>query len=591
MDESMKGNKQLSTKIKIFGTLFLVSQLLLAVNNYGPHKIPGLSLLFDEPWIPAEEISLQQAIYGKAGNFTFEDITKTSGLNSFYRAKVDGTNPSYLEVMSGGLAVGDADGDGLDDILLISIPSFEEHPEKEASPTSLFKNNGDGTFRNITNQSGLENVKGYPQGALFFDFNNNGRQDLYIAAYDGGQLFRNDGGTFTDITEESGLSLNGLCGDLPCFGSAATAADYNRNGHLDLYIVNNVDWDIKDPSQYGERQLFPAFFDAQPSFLFQNNGDGTFTNVTQISGATNEGGKGLSAVWFDFNGDNWPDLYIANDLTRNKLYLNRGDGTFTDIAASARVNEVKSSMGVASADYEGNGTPGLITSNLEGSYLSLFRNLGDLRFDYATHYSGLNPSRRSSGWGLEFVDLDLDGNLDLIMAAGPVWDTNPKDAENLFFKNNGRGNFEDQTLLAGNFRNSDVSRGLAMIDILNNGRPDLAISNIDGGTPQLLLNTTENGNAWIKFTLEGTESNRDAIGAKVTVQRTDGRTIYRAVKAGGSYQSSGTKSLFIGLEKSTVDQLTIDWPSGHSQVLTEVPINTSLHVVEKSKAVSELNSP
>lgn len=586
----MNQDQQLSTKVKIIGTLFLVSQLFLAANNYGPHNIPGLSLLFDEPWIPAEEVSLQQAMHGKAPNFTFEDITESSGLSSFYRAKVNGANPSYLEVMSGGLAIGDIDGNSLDDILLISIPSFEEHPEKEASPTSLFRNNGDGTFQNITKQSGLGNIKGYPQGALFFDFNNNGRQDLYIAAYDGGQLFRNDGGTFTDITEESGLSLDGLCGDFPCFGSSVSAADYNRSGYLDLYIVNNVDWDIKDFSQYGERRLFPAFFKAQKSFLFKNNGDGTFTDVTEKSGATNVGGKGLSAVWFDFNGDNWPDLYIANDLTRNKLYLNRGDGTFTDIAASARVNEVKSSMGVAAADFGNSGNPGLIISNLEGSYLSLFRNMGDLRFDYATHYSGLNPSRRSSGWGLEFADLDLDGNLDLVMAAGPVWDTEPKDAENLFFKNNGSGNFDDQTLMAGEFRNSDVSRGLAVIDIQNNGRPDLVINNIDGGTPQVLMNTTNNGNNWLKLTLEGTESNRDAIGAKVTIRRKDGRAIYREVKAGGSYQSSGTKSLFIGLENSAVEQLTIDWPSGHSQVLTDIPINTSLEVAEHRKSVSGLNT-
>jgi hypothetical protein len=591
MDESLKQNSHLSTKVKIIGTLFLMSQLLLAANNYGPHNIPGLNLLFDEPWIPVEEVSLQQAMYGNTANFTFEDITNSSGLNTFHRAKININNPSYLEVMSGGLAVGDVDGDGLEDILLISIPSFENHPDKEASPTSLYRNNGDGTFLDITNNSGLGDIRGYPQGALFFDHNNDGRQDLYIAAYNGGQLFRNDGGTFTDVTEESGLNMDGLCGDSPCFGSAATAADYNRDGHLDLYIVNNVDWDINDPSQYGERNLFPAFFDAQPSFLFENNRDGTYTNLTNISGATNEGGKGLSAVWFDFNNDNWPDLYIANDLTRNKLYLNRGDGTFTDIATSARVNEVKSSMGVTAADFEGSGKPGLLVSNLEGSHLSLFRNNGDLRFDYATHYSGLNPSRRSSGWGLEFADLDLDGDLDLVMAAGPVWDTNPTDAENLFFKNNGTGTFEDQTLLAGDFPNSDVSRGLAVIDIRNNGRPDLVINNIDGGTPQLLMNTTDNGNNWLKLTLEGTESNRDAIGAKVTVKRTDDNTISQVVKAGGSYQSAGSKSLFFGLDKSSVDQLIIDWPSGHSQVLTDITINISLHVVEPQKEVSGLNSP
>jgi len=591
MDESVNHNSKLSAKVKIIGTLFLMAQLLLAANNYGPHQIPVLSLLFDEPWFPAEQLSLQQAMYGNAASFTFEDITESSGLNSFYRAKFNDANPSYLEVMSGGLAVGDIDGDGLEDILLISIPSFEENPGKEASPTSLFKNNGDGTFQDITITSGLNNIKGYPQGALFFDFNNNGRQDLYIASYNGGQLFRNDDGTFTDITEESGLLLDSLCGDLPCFGSAASTVDYNRDGFLDIYIINNVDWDINDPSQYGERQLFPAFFEAQNSFLFKNNGDGTFTNITKETGTANEGGKGLSAVWFDFNNDNWPDLYIANDLTRNKLYLNRKDGTFTNIAASARVNEVKSSMGVTAADYESNGTPGLITSNLEGSYLSLFRNMGDLRFDYATHYSGLNPSRRSSGWGVEFVDLNLNGYLDLVMAAGPVWDTNPKNTENLFFKNNGNATFEDHTLLTVDFRNSDVSRGLAVMDIQNDGRPDMVISNIDGGTPQLLKNSTVNGNSWLKLTLEGTESNRDAIGAKVTVKRTDGHTLSQTVKAGGSYQSSGTKSLFFGLEKSTVDQLIIDWPSGLKQVLTDVPIDTTLHIVEQQEAVLGLRTP
>lgn len=587
MDEQVNNNR-LSTKVKVIGTLFLLAQLLLAVNNYGPHEIPGLNLVFDEPWIPAEEITLRATADESGESFSFEDITRQSGLNSFYRAKVNGSNPSYLEVMGGGVAVGDVDGDGYEDLFLTSMPSFEEEPEKQASPSALFKNNGDGSFSEITRDAGLAEIQGYPQGALFFDFNNNGRQDLYIASYDGGQLFRNDGGSFTDITVESGLDLNGLCGDFPCFGSAATAADYNRDGHLDLFIINNVDWDIYDPSQYGERQLFPAFFNAQNSLLFENNGDGTFTDVTEKSGATNKGGKGLSAVWFDFDDNGWPDLYIANDLTRNRLYLNRGDGTFTDIAASAGVNEVKSSMGVAAADFNGNGSIDLITTNLEGSYLSLFRNLGDLRFDYATHYSGLNPSRRSSGWGIDFVDLNQNGHLDIVMAAGPVWDEDPKDAENLFFENNGTGSFEDKTLSAGNFPNNNVSRGLAVIDIMNNGKPDLVISNIDGGTPQLLKNTSQNENIWLKLTLEGTESNRDAVGARVTLKRSDGFSIIREVKAGGSYQSTSSKSLFFGLAEFEVEQLTIRWPSGQIQILEDVPVDTTLNIREAQPGMTEL---
>ncbi|MEX1010990.1 MAG: VCBS repeat-containing protein [Balneolaceae bacterium] len=583
MDEQINSNSILTAKVKIFGTLFLAAQLLLAINNYGPHEIPVLSLVFDEPWIPAEVVTLQTTLTDNTDTFTFEDISEQAGLYSFKRAKVNAPNPSYLEVMGGGVAVADVDGDGYEDIFLISMSSFEDHSDEPVSQSTLFKNMGNGTFVDITAEAGLSEVKGMPQGALFFDFNNNGRQDLYIASYDGGQLFRNDGGTYTDVTDKAGLSLDGLCSNYPCFGSAASAADYNRNGHLDLYIVNNVDWDINNPAHYGERQLFPAFFKAQKSFLFENNGDGTFTEVTEKAGVSNDGGKGLSAVWFDFNNNGWPDLYIANDLTRNRLYLNRGDGTFIDVAASAGVNEVKSSMGVNTADFNNSGHPDLATTNLEGSYVSLFRNYGDLRFDYATHYSGLNPSRRSSGWGIEFADLNLNGYPDLVKAAGPVWDLNPTDAENLFFKNNGDGRFEDVTLSTGSFQNSDVSRGLAVIDVQNNGKPDLIISNIDGGHPQLLMNTTINENHWLKLTLEGTKSNRDAVGAKVTLERTDGLMITQEVRAGGSYQSTSTKSLFLGLADSGIEQVTIRWPAGHIQLLNDVTIDTTLHIKEEEK--------
>ena len=587
MDEPMNNSDTLSTKVKVIGTVFLIAQLLLAINNYGPHEIPGLNLLFNEAWIPAEEVSLQQLTYGEPAAFSFEDVTETSGLQDFYRAKVNEINPSYLEVMSGGAAVGDVDGDGLEDILLLSIPSFKENPEKEASSTTLYKNNGDGTFTDITDEAGLSNVIGYPLGVLFFDFNNSGRQDLYITSYDGGQLFRNDGGVFTDITKEAGLTLDGKCGSLPCFSSAASTADYNRDGHLDLYIVNNVNWDINDPAHYGETQLFPAFFKAQESFLFKNSGDGTFTDVAQEAGVANEDGKGLSAIWFDFNNDQWPDLYIANDLSRNRLYVNRGDDTFTDIAAYSGIDEIKSSMGLTTGDYNGDNRIDFVITNLEGSFLSLFRNLQDLRFEYATHYSGLNSSRRSSGWGVEFADLNLDGHLDLVMAAGPVWDTMPKNTENLFFENKGDGTFTERTLSAGTFTNSFVSRGLALLDIENNGKPDLLFSNIDGSSPQLLLNSTNNDNHWLKLTLEGTESNRDAVGTIVRIERSDGHRITQHVKAGGSYQSTSTKSLFFGLGSADVARMTIEWPTGKTQLFKNVPIDTTLHIVEDLSSLTE----
>jgi enediyne biosynthesis protein E4 len=584
-DDGFTGNRGLPRKVKVVGTVFLLFQILFAVNNYGPQNVPGLSLFFGERWIGSTDAFAYTPTGQEHDPIKLADVTAASGLLSFRRARVNSSRPSYLEVMGGGLAVADVDSDGYEDVFLISMPSFRQGEDEAVSPSSLYRNRGDGTFEDITEEAGLAHIAGYPQGALFFDFDNDGWQDLYVASYGGGQLFRNEEGTFVDVTDSAGLSLEGLCGVHPCFSSAAATADYNRNGHLDLFIVNNVDWDIHDPAHYGERRLFPAFFEAQRSILFKNNGDGTFSNVTAESGVTNEGGKGLSAVWLDFNNNGWPDLYVANDLTRNRLYLNNQDGTFTEFGAGAQVNEVKSSMGVNASDYDHSGHLDLVTTNLEGSRISLFRNRGDLRFDYATGHAGLNPSARSTGWGIEFVDLNFNGHPDLIKAAGPVWALNPGDAENLVFRNDGEGRFIDVTNAVGRFSNSAVSRGLVIIDVLNNGKPDLIVNNIDGGTPQLLMNITETDHGWIKLTFEGTMSNRDAIGARVELQRTDGLRIVQEVRAGSSYQSTSTKALFFGLADAGVERLTVRWPSGITETVRDVPLNTTLHLREQEAAL------
>lgn len=566
----------------MWGSLFLFAQLVFAANNYGPHQIPLLNLVFSEPWISAEVNITEGLRHPEHGSVFFVDRSADAGLHSFRRARVNSLKPNYLEVMGGGVSVGDIDGDGLDDLFFASTPSFDADPEEKASPSTLFRNMGDGTFKDVTAEWNLEDIEGYQQGALFFDFNNNGRPDLYIASYDGGQLYQNEGGYFVDITGSAGLNLNGLCGDLPCFSSSASAADYNRDGYSDLLIVNNVDWDIGDPSLYGESKLFPAFFKAQQSVLFRNNGDGTFTDVTAETGVNNEGGKGLSAVWFDFNNDGWPDVYFANDLTRNRLYLNNRDGTFRELGAGAMVNEVKSSMGVNTADYNQNGKFDLITTNLEGTGISLFRNT-EGRFDYATGYSGLNPSSRSSGWGIEFVDLNRTGYADLVMAAGPVWDQNPADAENLFFLNNGEGKFTEASGVAGDFQNREVSRGLAVLDADLDGLPDLIFTNIDEGHPQLLMNRSQSDYNWLNLQLEGIVSNRDAIGARVVVKRTDDIQLVQEVRAGGSYQSSGTKTLFFGLEHAEVETITVNWPSGLISTIVQPSVNQILFIKETAQ--------
>lgn len=526
-------------------------------------------------------------IFAGSPQIRLVDITSQAGLESFRRPTINQTNPGYLEVMGGGVAVGDIDGDGWEDFFLANMASFDSTSDEQNSSSALFKNLGDGTFENITAKAGLDRIEGYPIGALFFDYNNDGRQDLYVTAYAGGELFRNDGNAFTNVTDSAGLNLEGRCGDLPCLAAAASSADFDRDGHLDLLIVNNVDWDIDNPRYYGRGSLVPIHYTAQPTILFRNNGDGTFANVSEESGVTNqdqrghrEDGKGLSAVWSDFNNDGWPDIYIANDLSPNRLYINKQDGTFSEIGIAAYVDEAKSSMGVDAGDFNQNGEMDLLTTNLIGQMTSLFQNYGNLRFDYVTYHTGIMPSERVSGWGVVFVDLNLDGLQDIVMGSGALWSREDElENKNLIFKNRGNNTFQEITDEIADFPNSAMTRGVAVIDFDRSGTPDLIFSNIDGTQSQLVKNRST-GNKWLRVDLEGVDSNRDAIGAKVILNRADGLQQIQTVTAGNSYVSSGSKSLFFGLHDSTVENMMIQWPSGQIDTLRNVESNRILRIRE-----------
>jgi len=523
--------------------------------------------------------------------FSFEDATSPSGLNAHLNPSFHNENPSYLEIMGGGVAVGDIYGDGYEDIFFATMPSFIPDESGEYS-SALFRNMGDGTFENVTEEVGLNHIRGYPMGALFFDFNNNGRQDLYVAAFDGGQLFENRGGYFVDVTQQAGLDLDGLCGELPCMSAAPSATDYNKNGYLDLLIVNNVSWDINDELSYGHRAILPFNYKAQSVFLFRNNGDGTFSNVSEESGVTNfdtfghgNDGKGLSAVWTDVNNNGWADVYIANDTTPSRLYVNNQDGTFRDISIAANLAEFKSSMGIDTADFNNNGRLDLITTNLEGDMVSLFRNSGYYRFDHVTTSTGLIPSGWGSGWGVLFADLDSDGYQDLVIANGALFEAmqKEKENENIFFRNDGNGRFQNVSENIVQFSNNEFSRGMALTDVNNNGVPDLIISNINGSKPQLLINKSKNGNNRIRLDLKGMKSNRDAIGTRVYVEREDGLIMNQIVKAGNSYQSTSSKSLFFGLGETGISVLRIQWPSGRTDVFSDVPVNRIIHITEAAE--------
>lgn len=533
------------------------------------------------------QLSFLQSLSASNKQIRISDVTEQAGLELFKRPGINQTNPSYLEVMGGGAAVGDIDGDGWEDLFFANMPSFEEPPEELYTSSALFRNLGDGTFKDITRESGLDQIKGYPIGALFFDYDNDGSQDLYVTAYNGGELFRNEGGVFTNVTQSANLNLEGYCGDFPCMVAAASAGDYDRDGYLDLLIINNVDWDIDDPRYYGRGSLVPIHYNAQPTILFRNRGNATFENVSAESGVTNqdvhghrEDGKGLSAVWADFNRDRWPDIYIANDLSPNRLYINKKDGTFSEIGIAAYVDEAKSSMGVDAVDFNNSGEVDLVTTNLIGQMASLFQNFGNLRFDYVTYQTGIMPSARVSGWGVVFIDMDLDGHQDLVMGNGPLWQPEDElEAKNLFFKNRGNGSFQNITDQVVNFPNRSMTRGLAVTDFDRSGTPDLVFSNINGDASQLIKNHST-GNNWVRLDLEGTLSNRDAVGAQVTVKRKDKQVQMQTVKAGNSYVSSGSKSLFFGLGESSIDTLVIQWPCGRDDTLTNLEMNRIHHLRE-----------
>lgn len=525
--------------------------------------------------------------FSDSQTFYFSDVTSEAEIASFKRPVIDRDNPDYLEIMGGGVAVGDIDGDGWEDFFLANMARIDSTTDQHRSSSVLFRNLGNGKFEDVTRERGLDNITGYPIGALFFDYDNDGLQDLYVAGYDGGELYRNTGDIFVNVTEDAGLSLQEMCGEVPCLTAAASTADYDRDGHLDLLIVNNVEWRIDDPSNRGHGTLVPIHYPAQPTFLYRNNGDGTFTNVSEVSNVTNqdqhghrEDGKGLSAVWADFNNDGWEDIYIANDMSPNRLYINKRDGTFSEIGIAAYLDESKSSMGIDAGDFNQDGYMDLLTTNLIGQMTSIFQNYGNLRFDYVTYNTGIMPTEAVSGWGILFVDLNLDGFQDIAMGSGALWDRNNKlENRNLIFINRGNGTYQNATSETIKFSNEALTRGLAVIDYDRSGTPDLIFSNIDGEPSQLAHNHAS-GNNWIRLDLEGTESNRDAIGTKVTLNREDGLRQIQTVRAGNSYVSSSSKSLFFGLKNSTVDHLIIQWPSGQVDTLNSIEINKIHHIKE-----------
>ena len=522
----------------------------------------------------------------------FVDITDEAGID--FRHVNAATGQKYLvETMAPGCAFLDYDGDGYLDIYFVNgapLPGFQ--PEVRPG-NALYKNNRDGTFRNVTREARVEG-SGYGMGVAVGDYNNDGFPDLYLTNYRSSLLYRNKGdGTFSETAEAAGVNNS-------AWGTSAAFFDYDNDGWLDLYVANYLDFRLENNTYCGVRSKYRSYchpdeFDGVPDVLYRNNADGTFTDVSKSAGIADPAGKGLGVVAADFNQDGYQDVYVANDAVPNFLYINRGDGTFEEIgtlagAAYSSDGKAQSGMGAAVGDYNGDGYVDILVTNLSNEGHTLYRREGaDLFFSDVTFPSGIGgPSLLLTGWGAGFFDYDNDGDDDILVANGHVMDniellhSSLKYLQPALLLENEIGSYVDVTgKRGGGLSTLRAGRGLALGDIDNDGDIDVLISACNQ-RPVLLRNDGGNRNHWLTIQAVGKNSNRDGIGAKVRLTAGEKRQS-KEIVAGGSYLSSNDRRLHFGLGANTVvERIEIQWPSRKSQVLEEVAADRVLRVEEPS---------
>ena len=509
------------------------------------------------------------------------------------------TGRKYLpETLGSGVTVFDADGDGRQDVLFMSGISLDPGAPAQSSALRLFRNNGQGAFEDVTAKAGL-NVQIYAMGAAAGDFDNDGRPDLAVTGVSQSRLFRNEGeGRFVDVTAKAGL------GNRTGFSTSALWIDYDRDGLLDLVICNYVRWTPQTDifcSADGKTKSYctPEAYPGATSWLYRNRGNGTFEDVTAKSGLLDTTSKALGVTMLDFDVDGWPDLFVANDTQPNKLYRNRGNGTFQEVGAQAGLafsedGRARAGMGTDAADFDNSGAPSLVVTNFSGEMLGLYSPVRPgVYADRAPGSELGKASRMTLGFGCFFFDADLDGLLDLLVVNGHIDDrvartgrVNYAETPHLFH-NRGKGQFVDVAREAGaDFAAPKVGRGAAFGDIDLDGDLDILITT-NGGPAALYRNDLSQGRNGFRLTLRGVKSNRDAIGAHVRVKA--GNAVQtRMVRTGSSYLSQSELPLTFGLgSASTADDVSIDWPSGTKQRLTGLRAGRSYVVTEGSGITSE----
>jgi hypothetical protein len=550
-------------------------------------------------FLPVFGLVLGATIWGGSGfSIRLVDIASTSGLtvkNTFGGRE---KKTYILESTGNGAAIFDYDGDGNNDILIANGTTLEGSAAGATHTVQLYHNDGGGKFTDVARQAGFT-VEGWAQGVCVGDYDNDGKPDVLVTYYGHNRLYRNLGnGKFADATAAAHLPTAGIR-----YGAGCSFVDYDRDGWLDLFVANYIDLDLARTPKPGEDPSCnwkgltvwcgPHGLPLASNVLYHNNKDGTFTDVSAPAGILKPGGRyALGVVAADFDNDGWPDFYVACDQTPSLLYHNRHDGTFEERGAASGVaynfdGQLQSGMGVAVADYDGDGFLDIAKTNFSGDIPSLFKNEDGKFFEDVSQRAGLGANHLL-GWGIAFIDLDDDGWKDLVIANGHVYpevDRSPVGdrylQKTLVYRNLGNGRFEDVTRTAGpGLEIARPARGLAVGDVDGDGRPEIVIVNMNS-TPSLLKNFGPRQN-FLSISLTGTKSNRSAIGARVTIQASGHRQIDE-VMSGGSYYSQNDMALYFGLgNAATINRIEVRWPSGEVQEWKDVPANQSLLITEGS---------
>ena len=529
-------------------------------------------------------------------NIHFTDITQEAGLGAFRHVADKSPRKWFPEMMGSGCGFIDYNGDGWLDVVLVGGGRWPDHQGQSPPALWIYRNNGDGTFSNVTEETGLGNLTAYGFGVSAADYDNDGDQDLYFTTLHENILLRNDGGTFTDVTQQAGVAG----GDH--WSTSAIFFDADRDGLLDLYVGNYVNWSPENDiwcSLDGESKAYctPEEYEGVPGRFYHNNGDGTFTDRTEEAGFTNSPGKSLGLAELDFNEDGWPDLAVANDLERDLLYVNDGDGTFTEKGMLSGIaydenGRARAGMGIDVGVVDSTGEETIFVGNFSNEMIGVYRHMRNGLFTDRAALSKIGrPSLLPLTFGLFLLDVDLDRDLDLFAANGHVQEDIEKVQDGvtfaqppLLFLNRGNGTFKHFTPGPDNALSEEtVARGAAHADFDRDGDVDILVAENSGPVSLWrndLMEQSRKQNNFLRINTVGRKSNRDGVGTDLTAV-TGSERMKRRVRTGSSYLSQSEMTVTFGLEKaSQVDSLIVQWPTGQTERFTDIKANQELRIVE-----------